>query len=91
MKRSDMFNALIKAQDELKKQGKDEWNISALSELTGVSRPTIRKFKDNGHKEQIHILKSLYKQPGAETHHIANNRHQTIIRQTQRIIENRCP
>ena len=41
MKRSDMFNAVIKAQDELKKQGKDEWNISALSCLTGVSRPTI--------------------------------------------------
>ena len=48
MKRSDMFNALIKAQDELKKQGKDEWNISALSCLTGVSRPTIRKFRDQG-------------------------------------------
>ncbi len=36
------------------------------------------------------LLKSLYKQTGAETHHIANNRHQTITRQTQRIIENRC-
>lgn len=48
MKRSDMFNALIKAQEELKKPGKDEWNISALSELSGISRPTIRKFKKNG-------------------------------------------
>ena len=48
MKRSDMFNALIKAQEELRKQGKDEWNISALSCLTGVSRPTIRKFRDQG-------------------------------------------
>ena len=54
MKRSDMFNALIKAQDELKKQGKDEWNISALSELTGVSRPTIRKFRDSGSVTVIH-------------------------------------
>ena len=41
MKRSDMFNALIKAQDELKKQGKDEWNISALSELTGGKRNLV--------------------------------------------------
>ena len=54
MKRSDMFNALIKAQDELKKQGKDEWNISALSELTGVSRPTIRKFRDSGREVPVH-------------------------------------
>ena len=91
MKRSDMFNALIKAQDELKKQGKDEWNISALSELTGVSRQTIWKFRDNGREAPVHILNSLYNHPGAETHYIANNRHQTIIRQTQRIIEDRCP
>ncbi len=54
MKRSDMFNALIKAQDELKKQGKDEWNISALSNLTGISRPTIRKFRDQGTDAKPH-------------------------------------
>ena len=54
MKRSDMFNALIKAQKELKKQGKDEWNISALSELSGISRPTIRKFKKNGREIVAH-------------------------------------
>ena len=54
MKRSDMFNTLSKAQDELKKQGKDEWNISALSELTGISRPTIRKFRDSGREVPVH-------------------------------------
>lgn len=43
-----MFNTLIKAQEELKNQGKDEWNISALSYMTGISRPTLRKFKTLG-------------------------------------------
>lgn len=54
MKRSDMFNALIKAQEELRNQGQDEWNISALSNLTGVSRPTIRKLKNSGFKVAVH-------------------------------------
>jgi len=54
MKRSDMFNALIKAQEELRNQGKDEWNISALSNLTGVSRPTIRKLKNCGFEVATH-------------------------------------
>lgn len=54
MKRSDMFNALIKAQEELRNQGKDEWNISALSTLTGVSRPTIRKLKNSGFEFAAH-------------------------------------
>lgn len=54
MKRSDMFNALIKAQEELRNQGKDEWNISALSNLTGVSRPTIRKLKNSGFEVAAH-------------------------------------
>ena len=54
MKRSDMFNALIKAQEELRNQGKDEWNTSALSNLTGVSRPTIRKLKNCGFEVATH-------------------------------------
>lgn len=54
MKRSDMFNTLIKAQEELRNQGKDEWNISALSNLTGVSRPTIRKLRKSGFEVTAH-------------------------------------
>ncbi len=52
MKRSDMFNTLIKAQEELRRQGKDEWNVLALSNLTGIARATIRKFRDHG-KEMV--------------------------------------
>jgi hypothetical protein len=42
MKRSDAQVIVSQAQEELKKQGKDPWNISLLSMLTGISRPTLR-------------------------------------------------
>lgn len=48
MKRSDAQVIVSQAQEELKKQGKDPWNISLLSMLTGISRPTLRKYKTEG-------------------------------------------
>jgi hypothetical protein len=48
MKRSDAQVIVAQAQEELKKQGKDPWNISLLSKLTGISRPTLRKYKTEG-------------------------------------------
>ena len=42
MKRSDAQVIVSQAQEELKKQGKDPRNISLLSMLTGISRPTLR-------------------------------------------------
>lgn len=48
MKRSDVQIIVSQAQEELKKLGKDPWNISLLSRMTGISRPTLRKCKKEG-------------------------------------------
>ena len=55
MKRSDAQVIVSQAQEELKKQGKDPWNISLLSMLTGISRPTLRKYKTEGFIVGFHI------------------------------------
>ena len=48
MKRSDMQVIVTQAQEEMKKAGLDPWNLSLLSKFTGVSRPTLRKCRDEG-------------------------------------------
>ncbi|NBK24846.1 MAG: transposase [Spirochaetia bacterium] len=48
MKRSDMQWIVSQAQEELKEAGKDPWNLSLLSGMTGISRPTLRKCRDEG-------------------------------------------
>lgn len=41
---------ITQAQEKLKTQGKDIWNITALERETGISRPTLRKYRDGGFK-----------------------------------------
>ena len=48
MKRSDMQGIVSQTQEELKEAGKDPWNLSLLSGMTGISRPTLRKCRDEG-------------------------------------------
>ena len=39
---------VTKAQKKLKSLGKDAWNLTALSKETGMSRQTLRKYRDKG-------------------------------------------
>jgi len=48
MNRSDMFEIVSHAQEQLKVQGKNEWNLSLLHKMTGISRDTLRDCRDNG-------------------------------------------
>lgn len=42
---------IAEAQQKLKDQGNDIWNLSALRRETGFSRNTLRKFRDSGIKD----------------------------------------
>ncbi len=48
MKRSELQEIVARAQQQLKDAGKSIWNLSLLSKMTGISRPTLRKCRDEG-------------------------------------------
>lgn len=43
MKRSELQERVARAQQQLKDAGKSIWNLSLLSKMAGISRPTLRK------------------------------------------------
>ena len=57
-----MYITIIQAQEKLKEQGIDTKNITALSNLTGISRPTIRDFFKNGCSVKVHGNKGKKRQ-----------------------------